>query len=454
MNQISRKRPRKTVLTTGKKSKKYYDARCSTIHSQKEIDFCNFATFNVDFEDFMNKSANHTPKVSVCKNISTQTGVLLCARSSQTAISVNVSPQATQTDSLPPDSHVTDTVSAEGDKLIALLQRDKIWYKFADKLKKHKQSHAFVNLVTALGCNKMSLDNLSWKCALDMGKLSLCKTTTKMKYDPECIEFFSLFALMFGSSAVDVLRGPANFSQVITDKTRCGLYDPQQGTFNFAIPSLTTLKKVSSGYPKNIPVGLVEHSLCIAEEQAKEHGTQYILGFNGKLVAAGCKGENEGDINLWGRERPSLTFVVKQLEINERLCRDINMEVTTKSKLKHYKLARQLLFAVSEHLRALCERVRSIFYIKKRLIQTCSENPANQLKYMRRISLIHQNSSDCEAVLKLALSTQKTVVELIANEIGTHSLFHADTSVDLSQQQNVFSTPPSQSNAKIFRLNI
>ena len=290
----------------------------------------------------------------------------------------------------------------------------------------------------------MSLHNLSWKCALDMGKLSMCKTTTKMKYDPECVEFFSLFALMFGSSAVDVLRGPANFSQVITDKMRRGLYDPQQGTFNFAIPSVTTLKKVSSGYPKNIPVGLVEHSLCIAEEQAKEYGAQYVLCFDGKLVAAGCKGENEGDINLWGRERPSLTFIVKQLEMNERLCRDINMEVTTKSILKHYKFARQLLFSVSERLRALRERVSSIFYIKKRLIQTCSENPANQLKYMRRISLIHQNSSDCEAVLKLGLSTQKTVVELIANETGTHSFFLPDTSVDLSEQQNVFQLLPPE----------
>ena len=182
------------------------------------------------------------------------------------------------------------------------LQMDNIWEKFAEKLRKKKQSDSFIKLITALATKKLLFENLSRKCTLDMGKLSLCRTTTRMKYDPDCVEFFSLFALMFSSSAVDVLRGPVNFSQVITEKTCRGLYDPQQGTFNFAIPSITTLKKVSSGYPKNIPVGLVEHSLCIAQEQVKEYGAQFILGFDGKLVAAGCKGENEGDINLWGRE--------------------------------------------------------------------------------------------------------------------------------------------------------
>ena len=268
-----------------------------------------------------------------------------------------------------------------------------------------------------------------------MGKLSLCKSTTRMKYDPDCVEFFSLFALMFGSSAVDVLRGPANFSQVITEKTRRGLYDPQQGTFNFAIPSITTLKKVSSGYPKNIPVGLVEHSLCIAQEQAKEYGAQFVLGFNGKLVAAECKGENEGDINLWGRERPSLTETVKLLERNEKLCNDIKTEIMESNIMNNSTLSRGLVYCVSERLQALRGCMNSFFYIKKRLVQSCKENPANQLKYMQRISLIHQNSADCEAVLKIGLATQKT---------RTECFFHAEPKVDLSLQANVFQLLPPE----------
>ena len=47
------KRPHKTVLMTDKKSKKYYESRTSSQLETNEIDFSQFATFNVDFDDFM-----------------------------------------------------------------------------------------------------------------------------------------------------------------------------------------------------------------------------------------------------------------------------------------------------------------------------------------------------------------------------------------------------------------
>ena len=399
--QMNCKCQRKTVLTTGKKSKKYYESRTSSQLETNEIDFSQFATFNVDFDDFMRPPVVNNKKESKKKTKTTQTGVPVCTQASQTSASIVSWCTQTETE----DKPLPAKEKTPGERLMKYLQVDNIWEKFAEKLLRKKQSDSFIKLITALATKKLLFDNLSWKCTLDMGKLSLCRTTTRMNYDPDCVEFFSLFALMFGSSAVDVLRGPANFSQVITEKTHKGLYDPQQGTFNFAIPSITTLKKVSSGYPKNIPVGLVEHSLCIAQTQAKEYGAQFVLGFDGKLVAAGCKGENEGDINLWGREQPSLTETVKLLERNEKLCTDIKMEIMESNIANHSTLSRRLVYCVSERLRALRSRMNSSFYIKKRLVQSCKENPANQLKYMRRISLIHQNSADCEAVLKMGLST-------------------------------------------------
>ena len=438
--QMNRKRLRKTTLTMGKKSKKYYETRSSSQLEPNEIDFSQFVTFNVDFDEFMMPPVVSKKKDSGKRNQTTQTGVPVCTQTSQTSGSIFSHCTQTEIEHKPlPTTEITP-----GERLIKNLQMDNIWEKFAEKLRKKNQSDPFIKLITALATKKLLFDNLSWKCTLDMGKLSLCKSTTRMKYDPDCVEFFSLFALMFGSSAVDVLRGPANFSQVITEKTRRGLYDPQQGTFNFAIPSITTLKKVSSGYPKNIPVGLVEHSLCIVQEQAKEYSAQFILGFDGKLVAAGCKGENEGDINLWGRERPSLTETVKQLERNEELCNDIKTEIMESNIMNHSTLSRRLVYCVSERLRALRSHMNSAFYIKKRLVQSCKENPANQLKYMRRISLIHQNSADCEAVLKMGLATQKTLVKLISNEMHTECFFNAEHKVDLSLQANVFQLLPPE----------
>ena len=63
-----------------------------------------------------------------------------------------------------------------------------------------------------------------------------------------------------------------------------GKFNPADARMNIPIPSIKTLRNLSTGYPKEIPVGLIQHSLDIAEEEATK-GCQYILSFNGKLVA-------------------------------------------------------------------------------------------------------------------------------------------------------------------------
>ena len=94
--QMNRKRPRKTVLTTGKKSKKYYESRTSSQLETNEIDFSQFATFNVDFDDFMRPPVVNNKKESKKKTKTTQTGVPVCTQASQTSASI-VS-QCTQTE--------------------------------------------------------------------------------------------------------------------------------------------------------------------------------------------------------------------------------------------------------------------------------------------------------------------------------------------------------------------
>ena len=69
------------------------------------------------------------------------------------------------------------------------------------------------------------------------------------------------------------------------------------------IPSLLTLKNLRIGYPTDVPVGIIQHSLDLASETAKE-GDKFILSFDGKLISPGCKGEDIGDCNMWGREGP------------------------------------------------------------------------------------------------------------------------------------------------------
>ena len=62
---------------------------------------------------------------------------------------------------------------------------------------------------------------------------------------------------MFGSGIINALRGRGHFSQVTANKSKKNLYNPVDGEFNFAIPSIPTLKKIDIGYPTEIPVGFI-----------------------------------------------------------------------------------------------------------------------------------------------------------------------------------------------------
>ena len=155
--------------------------------------------------------------------------------------------------------------------------------KFEQQIDKYGQTEKMHKLVEAVATERLSPNNLSWKCALDMGALSMCTSTTKMCYDKDCVEFFALFNLMFGSSSINVLRGAGHFGSIVEHTTEKGRYDPSIGIFNFSIPSVNTLHTIATGYPSYISVGFINQSLDMAQEEARK-GIQYVLGFDGKMI--------------------------------------------------------------------------------------------------------------------------------------------------------------------------
>ena len=200
-------------------------------------------------------------------------------------------------------TQTTDDDNAEslGDKLICALKKKGILEKFANVLNEHEQVDKFVKSITSITEGKLKPTNLAWKSFLDTGTMFSLNTTTSMNYDPEWLEFCQVIYHMFGSGIINALRGHGHFSQVTANKSTKNLYNPVDGEFNFAIPSIPTLKKLDIGYPTEIPVGFVQQSLKLASEKSKK-GAQFVLSFDGKLVAPGCKGENCGDTNMWGAE--------------------------------------------------------------------------------------------------------------------------------------------------------
>ena len=284
-----------------------------------------------------------------------------------------------------------------------------MWESFAETLQKNNQTEKCVKLITALsnGCLKSS--NLAWKCALDMGQLCMCTITTNMRYDKDCVEFFSLFNLMFGSSAINILRGTAHFGTLVDVTNQRGLYDPTEGNYNFPIPSINTLRKVACGYPSNIGVGLIEHSLDMVQEQA-ENGDQFVISFDGKMVAQGCKNECDGNVNLWGREKPNLDGTIRKLHRCIDSASSVEIPAGDGNIEMLQRRIRMVSYNLSDCLKNLNLWIRNSFRQRQRLVALAIENPDNVQRYNARMRFLHQNSTDCKQVYKSGLETQKFIL--------------------------------------------
>ena len=230
------------------------------------------------------------------------------------------------------------------DIFINELRKDDVLEKFIQNLADNEQTDKFIRTIKSLANGIMPFMNLAWKSCLDMGNLFSLKSTTTMEYDAE---FCQVLYHMFGARVINALHGQGHFSTVTGNKTCKGKYKPSDGKFNFPVPSIPTLKKLDIGFPSEIPVGFVTQSLEIAEQKAKE-GREFILSFDGKLIAPSCKGELKGDANLWGLEGPPmLSQSLKVLNNSLSAAHKINVDMRHTETPLHFAHLRELLHVSS-----------------------------------------------------------------------------------------------------------
>ena len=80
------------------------------------------------------------------------------------------------------------------------------------------------------------------------------------------------------------------------------------------------------GYSKKIYPGIIQSSLDICEDLSTKHGKQFNLSFNRMLIAQGSKGISDGDVNLWGIEKPvSISKSQKHLEFELKLAEELEI---------------------------------------------------------------------------------------------------------------------------------
>ena len=431
------KRKRKgfrTNLTTNKKSKRYrldrinkdithIDSFSSSESSPVQIStpnaspgkrkqlLCPQKIENSQFFSLKQQISTSDKSTQACPNMRTktfQTSVNTRSRKTQTwNTKYETNSCSMQTVSNPSSNQCEE-------KLLCLLWKDNNLFHFAQQLSACDQTDKFVQCVQAIGTGKLPTTNLAWKSFLDMGTMFCLKSTINMEYDPEWLEFCQVLYHMFSAGVINALRGRGHFSHVTSNRTGKNKYDPVTGEFNFPIPSIPMLKKLHFGFPSEIPVGFVNESLDIAEKKAKL-GSQFVLSFDGKLIAPGCKGDRNGDSNMWGLEGPpNLSHAVAILQTTLQASENVNITIDNSTLSSHFYNLRRLLNLSSLRIKRLRSRITGSFYLHKKLIQKCGNSSELQYKHRKKMSSLNQNTAECQSVVRHLLEINLTMTQIMA----------------------------------------
>ena len=88
-----------------------------------------------------------------------------------------------------------------------------------------------------------------------------------MRWNQEIVKFFSIVYILFGASAINVLHGPMHFSNLVMENVDWGKFNPATAKINLLIPSVTTLRSLSTSVavgrtlPLRKPSPLQEHKV-------------------------------------------------------------------------------------------------------------------------------------------------------------------------------------------------
>lgn len=318
-------------------------------------------------------------------------------------------------------------------------------HQFLEALHSANQLDDFNKLVHNLCNGRLPFENLAWKSALQIARYFSCSTTTLMRYDSECVEFYACLYFLFGNSVLNVLRGPGHFSDVVTQNCGKGKFSPTTAKVNFAVPSLRVLQNVNTAYPKTIKPGLIKYTLDCAEQDAKQ-GKQFVLSFDGKKIAQGVTGSDKGDVNLWGNEMPPLLSEKLKLEKAISTCSMLSNKITQypknpqhSTKEQHIQNIEKVAKITSLRLKRLRKRQFGEHLLEQKLLRLKANNPDKKKNYEYALSFVVANSYKLQSCSRRALQFNLDLCKLLATLNNVPHWVPETKHVFLQEQPNYFS---------------
>ena len=176
------------------------------------------------------------------------------------------------------------------------------------------QKDTFIKFNKMVAEGTFPMTNIAYLLFLDIVEWFSNDSTTQMRYPEETKIFWRVGMKLFKGKFLRYMSGLKNAGQGDMESRCSGLYNPMESQVNFAVPKRAVLDKMASPVQTFSP-GILTEMISKISASDPDHIETFKVCVDGKKLNAGVRGQNLGDVNLWGfEEAPKLQDRTLRLE--------------------------------------------------------------------------------------------------------------------------------------------
>ena len=299
------------------------------------------------------------------------------------------------------------------------------------KLDRHKLTKDFVFSLQAMARGDIPVNNIPHLAHLETMRFHRCRDSRRMWYSNKMKKFWHCFYKVGGGPPLRLLSGPKGIG--------INNYEPSACRINFAVPSTNTIRNFDkSDSPKIISPSIFNPIIEKIAETISNTPKEFILSYDGKSVGTGLKGDNCGDVDLWGFEsEPNLKEAEDRVKEENIIIENFNR----KFREENYSDSKE---PIQEIVTIMTSRIRDI----RKIIDKCKkteikytkadiENPKYKDKHQYTIQGAQYLADNCRAIIRRALNVNRELCEILSYINETHELYNTTGIVHFHEQPNL-----------------
>ena len=252
-----------------------------------------------------------------------------------------------------------------------------------------------------------------------------------MWYSKKMKKFWHCFYKVGGGPPLRLLSGPKGIGINNCETSSCSI--------NFAVPSTNTIRTYDqSDSAKVIPPSIFHPIIDKISKSVSNTPKEFILSYDGKSVGTGLKGDNCGDVDLWGFEfEPNLKNAEDCLKKENIIIEHFNEQF----RAENYSACQETVVKIVAIMTSRIKDIRKIIDKCKKTEIKYTKADMENLKYKDKHQYTIQGAQyladNCKAIIRRALNVNRELCEILAYINKTHELFHSTGIIHFHEQPNL-----------------